>query len=88
MKRLALAIGVLALGFTATAPARADFAVAKFNNGACRVWYDASAKPADGRLIVFKHRGHLHTRFSTWDGAEKAVHRVAARKGCTHWHWL
>jgi len=29
MKRLAFAIGVLALGFAATAPAHADFAIVK-----------------------------------------------------------
>ena len=30
MKRLAFAVGVFALGFTASTPARADFAVVKF----------------------------------------------------------
>ena len=32
MKRLAFAMGVLALGFAATVPARADFAVVKFKD--------------------------------------------------------
>jgi hypothetical protein len=36
MERLALAIGVLALGFTATAPAHADFAIVKFNRTCSR----------------------------------------------------
>jgi hypothetical protein len=45
MKRLAFAVGVLALGFAATTPARADFAVVKFENGYCRVWWDSAATP-------------------------------------------
>ncbi len=45
MKRLAFAMGVLALGFAATVPARADFAVVKFKDtGYCRAWYDHTAK--------------------------------------------
>ena len=35
MKRLAFAVGVLALGFVATAPAHADFAIVKFRGGYC-----------------------------------------------------
>ncbi len=45
MKRLAFAVGVLALSFAAAAPARADFAVVKFELGYCRIWWDTSAKP-------------------------------------------
>ena len=45
MKRLAFAVGVLALGFAACAPARADFAVVKFELGYCRIWWDTGAKP-------------------------------------------
>jgi hypothetical protein len=45
MKRLAFAVGVLALGFTAATPARADFAVMKFELGFCRIWWDTGAKP-------------------------------------------
>ena len=40
MKRLAFAVGVLALGFAAATPARADFAVVKFELGFCRIWWD------------------------------------------------
>ena len=45
MKRLAFAVGVLALGFAASSPARADFAVVKFEFGYCRIWWEASATP-------------------------------------------
>jgi len=45
MKRLAFAVGVLGLSFAASVPARADFAVVKFELGYCRIWWDSSAKP-------------------------------------------
>jgi hypothetical protein len=45
MKRLVFAAGVLALGFAAATPARADFAVVKFELGFCRIWWDTGAKP-------------------------------------------
>jgi hypothetical protein len=45
MKRLVFAAGVLALGFAAATPARADFAVVKFELGYCRIWWATSAKP-------------------------------------------
>jgi hypothetical protein len=35
MKRVAFVVGVLALGFAASTPARADFAVVKFDAGYC-----------------------------------------------------
>ncbi len=44
MKHLAFAVGVLALSFAACAPARADFAVVKFELGYCRIWWDTGAK--------------------------------------------
>jgi hypothetical protein len=42
MKRLALAVGLIALGLTAVNPARADFAVIEFGSGYCRVWTDTA----------------------------------------------
>jgi len=45
MKRLAFAVAVLALGFTATTQARADWAVMKFELGFCRIWLDSGAAP-------------------------------------------
>ena len=40
MKRLAFAIGVVALGLSASTAARADYAVVMFKDGYCRVWND------------------------------------------------
>jgi len=38
MKRSVFAVGVLALGFAASTPVRADFPVTKFETGFCRIW--------------------------------------------------
>ena len=40
MKRSVFAVGVLALGFAASTPARADFSVMKFETGFCPIWWN------------------------------------------------
>lgn len=45
MKRVAFAVGALVLAFAASTPARADFAVIKFELGYCRIWWDSAANP-------------------------------------------
>ncbi len=45
MKRLAFALGLLAVGFVATKPAHADYAVVQFDDGFCRVWWDSAGTP-------------------------------------------
>ncbi len=45
MKRFAFAVAVLAFGFAASTPARADFAVVRFQNGWCKIWWDSGATP-------------------------------------------
>jgi hypothetical protein len=45
MKRLAFAVGVLALGLAASSAARADYAVVRYQAGYCQIWWDASADP-------------------------------------------
>jgi hypothetical protein len=45
MKRLAFGLGILALGFAASTPARADYAVVQFESGYCQIWWDSSATP-------------------------------------------
>jgi hypothetical protein len=45
MKRFALAIGVVTLGLAATTPAWADFALVRWDDGDCRIWWEASATP-------------------------------------------
>jgi hypothetical protein len=87
MKRLAFAIGVLALGFAAATPARADFAVVKFSSGYCRVWTETPAGPQDGKYLWFKHHHHWHYRFHTLAGADHALHKAVWRHRCNHWWW-
>ena len=50
MKRLAFAVGVVALSFAASVPARADFAVVKFELGYCRIWWDFEREADRHRL--------------------------------------
>jgi hypothetical protein len=45
MKRLVFAFGVLALGFAASTPARADFSVVRFELGYCRIWWNTGINP-------------------------------------------
>jgi hypothetical protein len=45
MKRLAFAAGILAIGLTASVPARADYAVVQLENGWCKIWWDSGATP-------------------------------------------
>jgi hypothetical protein len=44
MKRLLFVIGMLAIGL-AVSPARADYALVRFEDGWCRVWWDSAATP-------------------------------------------
>src|SRR5262245_66105233 len=45
MKRLVFTVGVLALGFAASTPARADFSVVRFELGYCRIWWNNGINP-------------------------------------------
>jgi hypothetical protein len=88
MKRLALAIALMALGFSAASPARADFAVVRFDSGYCRVWTDTAAGPQDGHYLWFPHHWgwhHWHYRFHTSAGADMAMHRAVWWHRCHHW---
>jgi len=73
MKRLVFAVGVVALSFAASVPARADFAVVKFELGFCRIWLDTGAKPwGTGWTLVAKA--------PTFDGAWTSQ-TAAVKKG-------
>lgn len=49
MKQLAFAVGLLAVGFVAATPARADYAVVQFGDGYCRIWWDSLDNPWGSR---------------------------------------
>lgn len=80
MKQFVFAISALALGFAAATPARADFAVVKFrDNGACRAWYDHTAKPW-GKYQV------LWAKTPTWDVAQTKGDYAMKHKWCKTWY--
>ena len=85
MMRLAFAIGLLVLGFTAATPARADFAVVTFNSGYCRVWTDTAFGPQDGQYLLFPSPWGWHYRFLTWESANMAMYHAVAWHRCHHW---
>jgi len=45
MNRLAFAVGLLIAGLAASTPARADFAVVRFGDGFCEIWWDSVDNP-------------------------------------------
>ena len=78
MNRMAFATGLLtlALGFAASTPARADFAVVQFGNGHCQIWWDSSDDPwgADWRKIM--------VGLPDWDAAAAALYSARAQSVC------
>jgi hypothetical protein len=44
MKRLAFAVGISTIGFLVT-PAHADYALVRFEDGWCRIWWDSTGTP-------------------------------------------
>ena len=84
MKRLAFAIGVLALGFTAIAPAHAQFAIVKFNSGYCRIWTDTSVAPPDGTFIWWQRGHYRHYDLPTLGIAQLKLQTAVARHLCWH----
>ncbi|HML06645.1 MAG TPA: hypothetical protein VK430_00755 [Xanthobacteraceae bacterium] len=77
MKRLAFAVCVLALGFSAATPARADFAVVKFEWGYCRIWWNSAANPVGTGWT--KVAVGLPDLGAAWAALNKAVATKACR---------
>jgi hypothetical protein len=86
MKRLAFAVGFLALAFSAATPAPADFAVVQFSSGYCRIWTDTAFGPEDDHYLWFlSPTWGWHYHFLTFEGADLAMHRAVAMHRCYHW---
>ena len=86
MIRSAFANVLLALGFAAVTPARADFAVIEFSSGYCRIWTDTAFGPEDGHYLWFLSPSWgWHYRFLTFEGADAAMHQAVAMHRCYHW---
>ncbi len=45
MNRLAFAVCLLIAGLAASTPAHADFAVVRFADGLCKIWWDSADNP-------------------------------------------
>jgi hypothetical protein len=81
MKRIAFAIGVLALGFAAATPARADFAIVKFKDtGACRAWYNTAVKPWGNTQVLWVSEPN-------WDAAQSKRAYAVAHRWCKAWYY-
>ena len=75
MKRLAFVVGVLALGFAATA-ARADYAVVMFKDGHCRAWNDSKARPMEAGSK------YHWVGLKSWDAAAHKKHYAMRHHWC------
>jgi hypothetical protein len=69
MKRFALAVSVVTLGLAATAPARADYALVRWDNGYCRIWWDAGATPWGAGWAKIATAPDYSTAAATFDQA-------------------
>jgi hypothetical protein len=45
MKRFVFLTGVLTLSLAAVMPAQADYALVRWTDGTCRIWWEAAANP-------------------------------------------
>jgi hypothetical protein len=80
MKRLVFAMSVVAAGFALSSPARADFAVIKFKDtGACRAWYDHTAKPWGAYQVLW-------VSTPGWDVAQSKGGYAMKHKWCKAWY--
>ena len=82
MKRMAIAVGVLALGFAAATPTRADFAIIKFQDGTCRAWAESKVGPWP------PGSKYLTVGLASWDAATKKGQAEVGRHRCKSWRAL
>ena len=85
MKRVVFAVGALALGLMATAPAHADYAIVKFKSGYCRIYDNTAWAPPDGTFVWFVWGHHRYYRLPTLPIAQHKLELVVARHLC--WHY-
>ncbi len=76
MKRLALAVGLLAIGFVVSTPARADFAIVQFGDGYCRIWWDSAGTPWGTRW------SKIAVGLPDYDAAQIALDGAIAQSMC------
>ena len=93
MKRLIFGVGALALGFVATAPAHADYAIVKFKSGYCRIYDNTAWAPPDGTFVWFVWGYHRYYRLPTLGVAQhkldsSSLGTCAGTTDTDHWSLL
>ena len=75
MKRFALAAGLLALSLAAATAARADYAVVRYQDGYCQIWWDGAATPwgVDWTKLALT---------PDWASADSALYAATAAGAC------
>jgi hypothetical protein len=76
MRKFAFAMSVLALAFTASAPARAGFVIVKFDPGYCQIWWDSGVKPLGTGW------SYMGKPYSDWTAAWAALSAAWGSKAC------
>lgn len=69
MKRFVFLAGVLALGFAAATPVRADYALVRWTDGSCRIWWQAAANPWGAGWAKLKVTPDFATASAAFDAA-------------------
>jgi hypothetical protein len=72
MKRFALAVSIVPLCLAAAVPARADYALVRWDNGYCRIWWEASATPWGVGWAKIATAPDYSTAAATFDQAVQA----------------
>jgi hypothetical protein len=80
MTKLAIAIGVLAIGLAAAVPARADFAVVRFKDHSCRAWAEHKAAPTG------KDWKYLWVSVPSWEAAQGKGGWAMKHHWCKAWY--
>jgi hypothetical protein len=80
MKKLVLAGAVLALAFSASTAARADFSVVRFKDGSCRAWNDGGKPLQPGWKYHWVH-------LKSWQMASSKKHYAMAHHWCKSFNW-
>ena len=72
MKRFAFVASVVTLGLAATVPALADYALVRWDNGYCRIWWEASAPPWGAGWAKITTAADYSTAAAAFDQAVQA----------------
>lgn len=81
MKRLAFAIGILAVGFAVSTPASADFAVIRWKDWSCQAWNMSKVGPWSPGAK------YLWVGLPTWNSAVARGKWAMKHHRCKKW-WI